>query len=432
MSGRYQSNEPRTGEPQAATSPGQASTLPGDRPDCVRQGTVPDVRLPGQHGGVTVGRRPLEDSEADGGMPRLALLSAIVNSSDDAIIGKTVDGVITSWNPAAERMYGYPAEEVAGQPVTVLCPPDRVGEIREILDTIRRGERVVHRETVRRRKDGTAFPVSVTVSPIYDEGGQLIGASSIARDITEQHQARTAAALRRRADDLERANRNLETFTYSVAHDLRTPLRALAGYSAVLAEDYGDVLGDDGRGYAERIQAASSQMSALIDDLLRLSRVSRAEMHLQTVDLGAEVTRIAAELQRDDPDRRVRFAIQRPVQARADRALIRCVLEDLAGNAWKFTSGRDDALIEFGTTAAEDADVCCFVRDNGAGFDPAYAGKLFQPFQRLHTTREFPGTGIGLATVRQIVQRHGGRAWAEGAVGEGATFYFTLKAEEIA
>jgi PAS domain S-box-containing protein len=377
-----------------------------------------------------VGLPPLEGIEAGRDSQSLRLLSAIVNSSDDAIVGKTPDGVITSWNPAAERMYGYSAEEMVGQPVTVLSPPGHAGEIKEILDKIGQGERVLHQETVRRRKDGTIFPVSVTVSPVYDEGGRLVGASSIARDTSEQQRA--AADVRRWADDLERANRNLESFTYSVSHDLRAPLRAMGGFSAALLEECGDVLGDDGRGYAERIQAASEQMARLIDDLLHLSGISRAEMNLQTVDLGAEADRIAKELQHDGPDRSVRFVIQRPVWALADLILIRTVLQNLLDNAWKFTSRRDDALIEFGTTPVADAEVCCYVRDNGAGFDPAYVGKLFTPFQRLHTTREFPGTGVGLASLRQIVERHGGHAWAEGAVGEGATFYFTLDAKERA
>ena len=381
-------------------------------------------------GGVAVGQPLVEGIEAGHGSASFRLLSAIINSSDDAIVGKTADGVITTWNPAAEKMYGYSAEEIVGQPATVLCDPDHVGEIKEILEKIRRGERVLHHETVRRRKDGTTFPVSVTVSPVHDEGGRLIGASSIARDFTEQH--RVAAELRCWADELERANQNLETFTYSVSHDLRAPLRAMGGFSAALLEECWDVLGDDGRGYAERIQAASEQMARLIDDLLHLSRVSRAEMHPQKVDLGAEANRIAEQLQRDEPDRRVNFAIQRPVWALADLTLIRTVLQNLLDNAWKFTSRRDDALIEFGTTPVGDARVCCYVRDNGVGFDPAYVGKLFTPFQRLHTTREFPGTGVGLASLRRIVERHRGRAWAEGAVGEGATIYFTLNAKEIA
>ncbi len=377
-----------------------------------------------------MGQSPLKDIETSHNLPESGLFAAIVNSSDDAIVGKTVDGVIASWNPAAVRIYGYQAEEVVGQPMSILCPPDRAGEIQEILDKIGRGERVVHHETVRRRKDGSAVHVSVTVSPIRDEDGKLIGASSIARDITEQRQVRAAAEIGRRADDLERANGSLETFTYSVAHDLRAPLRALAGFSAALLEDCGDDLGEAGRGYAERIQAASQQMSILIDDLLQLSRVARAEMHLQEVDLGAEVARIAEDLQRDGPDRHVQFAIQRPVQVLADRSLIRTVLENLVGNAWKFTSRQDEALIEFGTVPAGETGVCCYVRDNGAGFDTAYAAKLFTPFERLHTAGEFPGTGVGLASVKQIVERHGGRVWAEGAVDAGATFYFTIDAEE--
>ena len=379
-----------------------------------------------------MGQSPLRDIEISHNLPESGLFAAIVNSSDDAIVGKTVDGVIASWNPAAVRIYGYQAEEVVGQPMSILCPPDRAGEIKEILDKIGRGERVVHHETVRRRKDGSAVHVSVTVSPIRDEDGKLVGASSIARDITEQRQVRAAAEIGRRADDLERANGSLETFTYSVAHDLRAPLRALAGFSAALLEDCGDDLGEAGRGYAERIQATSQQMSILIDDLLQLSRVARAEMHLQEVNLGAEVARIAEDLQRDRPDRHVQFAIQRPVQVLADRSLIRTVLENLVGNAWKFTSRQDEALIEFGTVPAGESGVCCYVRDNGAGFDTAYAAKLFTPFERLHTAGEFPGTGVGLTSVKQIVERHGGRVWAEGAVDAGATFYFTIDAEETA
>jgi PAS domain S-box-containing protein len=375
-----------------------------------------------------VGKPLLADIEHRRDLAEVTLLSAIVNSSDDAIVGKDTDGVITSWNPAAERIYGYLAAEILGQPMAVLCPPDRVGEVTEILDTIGRGERVVHKETRRLRKDGTTIPVSVTVSPIRDESGRLIGASSIARDITEQLHA--TAELRHRTDDLELANQNLEKFTHLVAHDLRAPLQAMSGFSEALLEDYGDVLDQVGRRYAERIQVNSDQMAALIEKLLDLSRSTRAAVHLQTVDLSVEIGDIAGQLQREEPGRDVRFIIQRLVQVQADRALIRTVLQNLVGNAWKFTSHRDGALIEFGTTPTEDAAVCCFVRDNGAGFDPAYGRKLFNPFQRLHTTGEFPGTGIGLASVRQIVERHGGRAWAEGKVGEGATFYFTLDAKE--
>src|ERR1017187_1210617 len=242
--------------------------------------------------------------------------------------------------------------------------------------------------------------------------------------------AELEARVEQRTAELVVANKNLEAFTYSVAHDLRSPLRALSGYSEALVEDYGDRLDEAGLGFVERIQAASERMGALIDDLLLLARVSRAEMSLGPVDLSAEVADIAAELQAREPGRRVRFAIHDGVRVTADRTLIHTVVQNLVENAWKFTAKREGATIEFGTTAAGDARVCCYVRDNGAGFDPAFTGKLFQPFQRLHAVTDFPGTGIGLASVQRIVERHGGRAWAEGAVDRGASFYFTLNAKK--
>jgi signal transduction histidine kinase len=245
--------------------------------------------------------------------------------------------------------------------------------------------------------------------------------------VTSLHEMNTALE-----ETVAERTRALEMFTYAAAHDLRAPLRAMEGFSEALIEDCFDVLGKAGQGYAERIQAASSQMAKLIDALLDLSRVSRAEINLQTVDLGAEANQIAEELQRSGPDRGVRFVIQQPVWALADPTLIGTVLQNLLDNAWKYSSRRDDALIEFATMPAGDAPACYYVRDNGAGFDSAYVDKLFTPFQRLHTPGEFPGTGIGLASLRQIVERHGGQVWAEGAVGEGATFYFTLDAKENA
>jgi signal transduction histidine kinase len=233
---------------------------------------------------------------------------------------------------------------------------------------------------------------------------------------------------RQQADALEQSNQNLEAFAYLVSHDLRAPLQTMSGYSAVLVEDYGPLLGAVGRGHAEKIQAASLQMGQLIDAFLRLARLSRTEVCLQPVDLGAEAAAIAAELQAAEPQRRVGFTIQQPAWAMADRPLIRTVLQNLLGNAWKFTAGQDNAQIELGTTPDRDTRTRCYVRDNGVGFDPDQASKLFSAFQRLHPASQFPGTGIGLASVRQIVERHGGRVRATGATGEGATFSFTLAA----
>jgi PAS domain S-box-containing protein len=367
---------------------------------------------------------------ASSGIPA-QLCAALIDSSDDAIVVKSLDGMITTWNQGAVRLYGYTPDEVIGQPMTMLCPPDRAGEIADILAKVNSGEHIVHYETMRQRKDGTVFPVSVSVSAVNDEYGNTIGAASIARDVTAQSQARAAAALAARNQEIELANRNLTSFTYYVSHDLRSPLRALAGYSGLLLEECADALGEDGRGYAKQIAVTSKRMSLLVEDLLALAQTTRAAIHLQVVDLGAAVDDIAEQLRREEPDRDVRFIIQRPVKVRADPALIRTVLRNLVQNAWKFTSRRDHALIEFGTTPAGNAAICCYVRDNGAGFDAVDASTLFEPFQRLHSASEFPGTGIGLASVREIVERHGGRAWAEGKIGQGTAFYFTLNADEI-
>ena len=354
-----------------------------------------------------------------------ARFRGLLEAAPDATVCVDHSGRIVLVNAQAERLFGYPREELAGQPVEILVPDaSRAGH-----PALRAGYAADPRPRMMgagldlsgRRRDGTTFPTEIALSALDTDQGTLVSAA--VRDVTEQRQAR---------DDLRRTTQNLQSFSYTLAHDLRTPLRSLAGFSTALMEDYADALGKNGRGYAQRIEAASEHMGEILDDLLHLSRVSRAKLSLQSVDLGAEAATIAAELQRQDPDRRVRFTIGQPARALADADLIREVLHNLLDNAWKFTSGRDNASIEFGMTPATDARVCCYVRDNGAGFDPAFAHKLFQPFQRLHTAREFPGTGIGLASVRQIVDRHNGRTWAEGTVGDGATFFFTLQAAEPA
>ncbi len=326
-------------------------------------------------------------------------------------------------NAQVEHLFGYQREELEGQLVEMLVPDAGRAvhprhRARYIADPKPRPMGAGMQLSARRR-DGSTFPADIALSATDTDEGILVTAA--VRDVTGRQQV---------LDELARANQNLESFAYSVSHDLRAPLRALAGFSAALMEECADDLGDAGRGYAGRIQAASEQMAKLIDDLLQLSRVSRAEINFEAVDLGAEAAGVAERLQRDTPDRRVRVTIQQPVWVLADRSLVRTVLQNLLDNAWKFTSGRDEASIDFAATPTGAAWFCCYVRDNGAGFDPAYVDKLFQPFKRLHSTREFPGTGVGLASVRQIVERHGGRAWAEGAVGEGATFYFTLRTAE--
>lgn len=231
--------------------------------------------------------------------------------------------------------------------------------------------------------------------------------------------------VRERTADLAAAYRELEAFAYSVSHDLRAPLRALDGFSLALLEDYGEALDETGQDYLRRIRAAAQRMAALIDDLLTLSRVSRREMAVAEVDLGALARQALADLRAAEPGRRVRARVAGGLTARGDPHLLEVALRNLLDNAWKFTRGREDARITVGARR-RGGETVYYVRDNGAGFDPRYADKLFVPFQRLHDAAEFPGTGIGLATVQRIVHRHGGRVWAEGGPGRGATFYFTL------
>jgi light-regulated signal transduction histidine kinase (bacteriophytochrome) len=243
---------------------------------------------------------------------------------------------------------------------------------------------------------------------------------------------RMAAQLQERREaeqkalaELTRANQELDAFAYSVSHDLRGPLRSIDGFSQALLEDYDAKLDDQGRHYLSRVRNASQRMGQLIDDLLKLSRVTRAQMKIERVDLSALATTIAADLRNSEPERNVEFVIKKDLIVQGDGALLRVALENLLDNAWKFTRNRAQSIVEFGVTQVEDS-TAYFVRDDGAGFDMAYVGKLFGAFQRLHSSNEFPGTGIGLATVQRIVHRHGGRIWAEGEVGKGATFYFTL------
>jgi PAS domain S-box-containing protein len=354
-------------------------------------------------------------------------LAAIVDSSEDAIVSKGLDQVITSWNHGAERVFGYLAEEAVGKSITMLMPADRLDEELLLMDRLSRGERVEHFDTIRRKKDGRDINVSVTLSPIRDHLGNVVGSSKVARDITDSKRAEEALA--RAKDEAEAASREFEAFSYSVAHDLRAPLRGVDGFSQALLEDYSDKLDDEGKSQLRAVRESAQRMAQLIESLLTLARVTQATLRHERVDLSTLGRDTVKQLRQDEPNRHVEFVVEDGLTALGDLRLLSVVLVNLLGNAWKFTGKRDPARLELGSVLMHGRPTY-FVRDNGAGFDMAYSEKLFGVFQRLHGTTEFEGTGIGLATVHRIVRRHGGRIWAEGDVDRGAVFYFTLEATE--
>jgi PAS domain S-box-containing protein len=510
-------------------------------------------------------------------------LAAIVESSSDAIIGKTLDGIITSWNEGAEQLYGYAAAEAIGQPITLIAPRHLHEEVRGFLERLRNGDRIPHMETVRRRKDGTSVDVSITISPIRDASGAIVGASTVARDLTERRNAERAdrqsaelrqrmgaivdsaidcivsidhdAAIiefnpaaehafdyrrdevigkplaetiippslreqhaagfanylrtgegpvlgthveltamrrdgsefpielsivrvnlpgppiftgfirditrRKRAEEererllerereallevrrlnseledrvaertaqLEEAVKELEAFSYSVSHDLRAPLRAIDGFAGVLEQELGPRLDASAASHLHTVRRQASRMGQLIDDLLAFAKLGRRPLMKQAVDVDALVRSCVEDLEPALAGRECRFSIGDLPPCEGDEALLRQVFFNLLANAIKFTAGREVAHVDVGTIEGTSPPVY-FVRDDGAGFDMAYKDKLFGVFQRLHREDEFEGIGVGLATVERVVHRHGGRVWAEAAVGAGATFFLTLEEE---
>jgi len=279
--------------------------------------------------------------------------------------------------------------------------------------------------------------IQIILDPRFDEEGHLLQGIHIITDITERKRAEgelnkyrchLEQLVKERTAELTAINKELEAFSYSISHDLRAPLRAINGFSHILGEEYSDQIDERGKDYLHRIERASHHMSDLIDDLLKLSRLTRSEVHFEQVNLSKMVQNIADDLKRTQPERQVEFIVPEAITAFGDKHLLEIVLTNLLDNAWKFTSQHPTARIEFGTMQKDDKTVY-YLRDDGAGFDESYTEKLFAPFQRLHSPSEFEGTGIGLATVRRIINRHGGSIWAESKVEQGATFYFTLSVQ---
>jgi PAS domain S-box-containing protein len=371
------------------------------------------------YGRDITGRKNAEESFRE----TLNYLDNLFNYANAPIIVWNPKFEITRFNHAFEELTGRRAEEVFGKGLDILFPDDS----RDMsIDYIRKtaAERWEVKEIPILRKDGTVRIVLWNSATLYAPDGKTPTATiAQGQDITERKHAEEE--LRRSNAELEASNRELEAFSYSVSHDLRAPLRSMEGFSSALIEDYAEKLDEQGKKYLNYVQESSETMARLIDDLLKLSRVTRSEMNYQKVNLSELAGKIVSELERNEPNRRVELKIAPNITGYGDHNLLRLALENLLGNAWKFSGKVESPRIEFGTTR-HNGGQAYFVRDNGAGFDTAYAGNLFKPFQRLHKASEFTGTGIGLATVQRIVRRHGGEVWAESKPGEGATFYFTL------
>jgi len=332
-------------------------------------------------------------------------------------------------NEQAVRTYGYSRDELLGMTIEQIRPPEDIDRLRAHLAD----DRLLAAEVLwrHRRKDGSTLEVELTGHAIRFHGrdARLV----VVHDITESQRVRRALELselaqRRYATELEVANRELDAFAYSVSHDLRAPLRAIDGFSLAVLEDHGERLGSEGQEHLRRVRAGAQRMALLIDDLLQLSRVARAEMSREPLDLAELAESVVADLRKQEPERRVAWRSAGDLRAAGDPRLLRVALENLLGNAWKYSRREPDAAVELVAETLDGAPVYR-VRDNGVGFEMAYVDKLFSPFQRLHRAEEFEGTGIGLATVQRIVHRHGGRVWAQGEPGRGATISFTLRGE---
>jgi PAS domain S-box-containing protein len=368
-------------------------------------------------------RRLEKQREAD------AKLAALLDAAPDAMVIADAAGRIVRVNAEAEKLFGYPRDQLLDQPVDLLVP-----ERLRAAHTAHRDRYVAHPDGSRMmgagqqltgvRRDGSEFPAEIRLSPIPTRDGMLV--SSAIRDVTERDRAEHA--LRSAKEAAEAAFAELESFSYSVAHDLRSPLRAMSGYSTTLIEDHAGRLDRDGRERLDRIVSAARRMSEIIDALLSLSRLSRTEPRREPVDLAQIAHKVVEQLRAGEPGRSVEFVAADELIVHGDPELLRLLLDNLLGNAWKFTGKQPAPRVELGRDISNGSPAY-FVRDNGAGFDMAFVDKLFSPFKRLHAASEFAGTGIGLATVQRIVRRHGGRVWAEGAAARGATIHFTLTAE---
>jgi len=371
-----------------------------------------------------------------------AEVAAIVESSHDGIIGKSLDGIITSWNRAAERMYGYKSAEAVGSPISIIVPPEKEHELPLLFERMKRGERVETIETERIDREGRRVMISLTLSPIVDSRGRIVGFSGIDRDISEQKRANQILAeaqqrVSRHAEELEalvaertqvlnETVKSLEGVCYTIAHDLRAPLRTLQGFSRILLEDYASGLDEEGRSYAERICVAAARMDTLIRDLLDYARLTHLELPLAALNLSDEVQKVLAQMAPEIEGRKANVTVKSLPRVFANDVLLAQVITNLVSNALKFVPQDVVPEVEIWAERNEKR-VRMFVKDNGIGIDPAQHERIFGLFQRLHRLDVYPGTGLGLAIVRKGMERMGGAVGLQSLPGQGSCFYIDLR-----
>ena len=349
-------------------------------------------------------------------------------AQDGILILNAQSGEIADANPFLLDMLGYSKQDLLGKKLWEIGFFSDAAASHQAFQILQDKGYVLYEDLPLETNDGQPMEVEF-VSNVYPIDGEKVIQCNI-RDITgrkrtEERIRQLNENLKQHAAELEIVNNELETFSYTVSHDLQAPLRSMKGFSQALFEDYPDKLDAQGKEYLRYIQESSNRMSQMIEDILQLSRITRSEMQKTNVNLSDIADSVVAELRTTDPNRFIKFSITPGIQVMGDQRLLRIVIENLLGNAWKFTAKIKEPVIELGTMEHEGKRTY-FVRDNGVGFDMAYADKLFLPFQRLHSTSEYAGTGIGLASVQRVIKRHGGRIWVEAKPEKGATFYFTL------
>jgi PAS domain S-box-containing protein len=402
---------------------------------------------PGAHGLSIYFRDITDRKEAE---ELQAHLAAIVASSDDAVVSKDLHSIIKSWNMGGERIFGYTAEEVIGRSIELLIPPELKHEEAQILHRIRRGDRIEHYETIRVRKDGKRIPVSLSVSPVKNAADEIIGAAKIARDITDKKLAeeeiyrlnrhleqrvrertreleKTNAQLGEQTAKLTRTNAELERFAYVSSHDLQEPLRMISGFTHLLAERYEGKLGADADDFIKYAVEGADRMSRLIKDLLKYSLLGVQEMRSAPVNFEELWNRAMMDLKVSIEKSGAVLTHDPLPTIMGDATQLGQVVQNLLANAIKFT----DAVPQIHVWAERKGQEWVFgVRDNGIGIEPQYTARIFEVFQRLHSRNEYPGTGIGLAICKKVVEAHGGRMWIESEYGKGSTFYFTLPSDD--